>query len=324
LRWGLWPVAMLALAGLGGAPDAGVGLEARPLRFLSHVEPDKIRLGQPFVYEVVITHPLDQRYELRPIRDPGPFEPLQQLRERIDGPRDATTRFKLELSLFELGKRRLPDLTFDVIAPTGVAEFVAKGIEVEGLSSLPNDAEKREPTLFDIKALEEIPVRTYRVLWFAAGLAAAGLAAYLAYRWSKRPRRWVEEPRALQPLDVRTIAALDALRAEDLPGKGNFREFYFRWSEILRAYLGQRYGFEALECTSSELFQSLRQLRTPELPIADLSRFVEESDLVKFAKASAEPIQCKQALEFGYRMVQATFSQPAPPVSSHAQRLHVS
>jgi hypothetical protein len=324
LRFGLWPAAMLALAGLGGVRDAGVALDARPSRFLSHVEPDKVRLGEPFVYELVITHPLDQRYELRPIRDPGPFEPLQQLRERIDGPRDATTKFKLELSLFELGKKQLPDLTFDVIGPAGVAEFVAKGIEVEGLSSLPKDSEKREPTLFDIKALEEIPVRTYRALWFAVGLAAAALAAYLAYRWSKRPRRPVEEPRVSPPLDVRTIAALDALRAEDLPGKGRFREFYFRWSEILRGYLGQRYGFEALECTSSELLQSLRQLQTHPLPIAELSRFVHESDLVKFAKAPAEPIQCKQALEFGYRIVQATFSSPAAPVSTNAQRLHVS
>ncbi len=323
MRPRLWPAAMLALAGLGAAPDAGVALEARPLRFLSHVAPDKVRLGEPFVYELVITHPPDQRYELRPIRDPGPFEPLHQLRERIDGPRDATTKFKLELSLFELGKRRLPDLTFDVISPAGVAEFVAKGIEVEGLSSLPKDAATREPTLFDIKALEEIPVRTYRVLWIVVGLVAATLAAYLAYRWSKRPRRQVEEPRASQPLDVRTVAALDALRAEDLPGQGRFREFYFRWSEILRAYLGQRYGFEALECTSSELLQSLRQLRTPELPIAELSRLVHESDLVKFAKASAEPIQCKQALEFGYRMVQAT-SSPATSVSTNAQHVHVS
>ena len=80
MKSGLWPAAMLALAGLGGAQDAGVALEARPLRFLSHVAPDKVRLGAPFVYELVITHPPDQRYELRPIRDPGPFEPLQQLK----------------------------------------------------------------------------------------------------------------------------------------------------------------------------------------------------------------------------------------------------
>src|SRR5258708_26423054 len=141
---------MLALAGLGAGADAGVALEARPLRFVSHVAPDKVRLGEPFVYELVITHPPDQRYELRPIRDPGPFEPLQQLRERIDGPRDATTKFKLELSLFELGKRRLPDLTFAIISPAGDSGFVAEGIDVSGLSSPPQDAPTSEPPLFHI------------------------------------------------------------------------------------------------------------------------------------------------------------------------------
>jgi hypothetical protein len=315
---------MLALGGLSAAPGGGVSGEARPLRFVSRAEPDQVHLGEPFVYRLVITHPRDQRYELRPIRDPGPFEPLEQLRSRVDGTSDATTTFTLKLALFELGKRRLPDLTFDVIALTGVAEFVAKGTEVEGLSSLPKEAESREPALFDIKGLEEIPVRTYRALWFALGLVAAGLAAYLAYRWSRRPRKRVEEPRILLPLDVRTVAALDALRAEDLPSKGRFREFYFRWSEILRAYLGQRYGFEALECTSSELLEALRELHPPGLAISELSRFVHESDLVKFAKAPAEPIRCTQALEFGYQMVRATFSPSTAAVLTDAHRVHVS
>src|SRR5262249_46378554 len=143
---------------------------------------------------------------------------------------------------------------------------------------------------------------------------------YAIYRWAKRPRRLTAPQRVLEPLDVRTLGALDALRSEDLPSEGRFREFYFRLSEILRAYLGERYRFEALECTSSELLASLRRLSTPGLSIAEVSRFVDESDLVKFAKAPAEPNQCKESLEFAYRIVRETISPPAPQPPPNAQR----
>jgi len=311
------------LVGLVAARDAGVVGDARPLHFVSRVDREKVRLGEPFTYELVITHPLDQRYELRPIHDPGPFEFLQQLRERVDGPQAATTTFKLKLSLFELGNKRLPDLGFEVIDPRAVQEFIAKGLEVEGLSSLGKGLDQREPALYDIKALEEVSVRTYRALWIALAAAALASAGYAIYRWAKRPRRAIAPQSVPQPLDLRTLGALDALRNEDLPRQGRFREFYFRLSEIIRAYLGERYRFEALECTSSELLASLRRLPTPGLSIAEISRFVDESDLVKFAKATADPNQCKESLEFAYRLVRETFSPSEPLTPTDARRDHL-
>jgi len=315
--------AAAVMVGLIAGPDAGVA-EARPLHFVNRVDREKVRLGEPFTYELVITHPLDQRYELRPIHDPGPFEPLEQLRERVDGPQAATTTFRLKLSLFELGKKRLPDLGFDVIDPSGVRELIAKGLEVEGLSSLGQNVDQREPALYDIKALEEVPVHTYRALWIALAVVALASAGYALYRWTKRPRRLIAQKQVPQPLDVRTLGALDALRTEDLPSQGRFREFYFRLSEIIRAYLGERYRFEALECTSSELLASLRRLPTSGLSIGEVSRFVGESDLVKFAKATAEPNQCRESLDFAYRLVRETFSPSAPLPSTDAQRDHLS
>ena len=116
----------------------------------------------------------------------------------------------------------------------------------------------------------------------------------------------------LAPLDVRTREALNALGKENLPAKGQVKEFYFRLSEILRGYLGERYSFEALECTTPELIASLRKLRTPGLPEEDLLRFISESDMVKYAKAEASPESCAQSLAFGYELVKKTYVPPAP------------
>jgi hypothetical protein len=99
------------------------------------------------------------------------------------------------------------------------------------------------------------------------------------------------------------------------------KDFYFRLSEILRGYLGERYGFDALECTSSELMAQLRRLKAPGLPEDGLMRFISESDLVKYARAESSPDSCREALTFGYSLLDQTWPPPPPPEAapvSHA------
>ncbi|HME92110.1 MAG TPA: hypothetical protein VKE49_11850, partial [Myxococcaceae bacterium] len=220
-----------------GATGGDAGREAvEPLQFRSWVEPKRVHLGEPFVYQFVITHPVTQRYELRVPTVMGAFELLGQSRSREDAKDTATTTFKLKLAVFELGRQTLPDLEFQVVEASGVGRFVAAGMEVEAISSLPSDADEKGVSLYDIKPPEDVPVRSYRLIW--ALLAAVALIAllYAAVKWFRRPRPVRPPERPLEPLDVRTIAALDQLRKEDLPSRGRTREFYFRISEIVRAY----------------------------------------------------------------------------------------
>jgi hypothetical protein len=179
------------------------------------------------------------------------------------------------------------------------------GPEVELVSALPADAASGAD-LYDVRKPELLPVRTWRLLWALLGaLALAGLAL-LVVRVLRRPRPVVAEPeRPKAPLHVRATQALDALAAH-LPAQGRPKEFYFRLSEIVRGYLGERYGFEALESTTPELLDALRARRTPGLPMAELSAFANESDFVRYAKASPDPDACKAALETGYRIVHLT------------------
>jgi len=294
------------------AQDGG-GVPA-PLAFQAKATPDKVRLGEPFVYTVAITHPASQRYELAMPQDLGPFEVTEVQRHREDGKDGrATTTFELKMALFDLGSKTLPELPFEVVDEAKAGRFAVPGSPVEGVSSLPADADKEGADLYDIKPPLEVPVRSYRLLWaLLIGLGVAALA-YGAYRFWKRPRALVVPVVPPQPLDVRTRAALDALRAEDLPSKGRARELHFRLSEIVRGYLGERYAFEALERTSPELLDSIRRLPTPGLPVDDLIAFVYASDLVKFAKSEATPDDCKRAMDFGYLLLDRTWPPPPPP-----------
>lgn len=307
-------LSLVLLASLA-SPDAGV---PEPTAFSSHVRPERVQVGQPFVYELVIAHPAGHRYELRPWPEPSDFEVLGVERQRRDDAGGATTTFEVKLSAFQLGHLTLPDLTFDVFAETGTHPYVAKGIAIEVVSSLPPDAEEKGAGLHDIRPPEPVAVRTYRLLYALGGALALAALGYALWQWLRRPRPQTRPAGPPAPLHVRTLSALDALRAEDLPGQGRGREFHFRLSEILRGYLGERYGFDALECTTSELLESLRNAHTPGLPFEALTRWAQESDLVKFAKAPADPDACKAALELAYRVVQST-TPPAVPAAASAQ-----
>jgi hypothetical protein len=226
----------------------------------------------------------------------------------------AVTTFRLQLSAFQLGVLSLPAVPFIVSTPEGPKRFVAEPRTIEVASVLPPDAQTQGAELMDIQPPTEVTIRSWTLLWVLAGLLAAAGVAYLAHRLFQKYRSRQRESLAPPaPLDVRIRRALDALKSEDLPTRGKVKDFYFRLSEIIRGYLGERYGFDALECTSSELMTKLRRLPTPGLPEDGLMRFVSESDLVKYARADSSPDACREALAFGYELLDKTWPPPPPP-----------
>jgi hypothetical protein len=318
---------LCALPALAETPSAQESPTVEPQGLQARATPEQVQLGEPFTYELVITHPRDHRYELVAPKALEDFELLEQTRQRQDQGDRAVTTFGLKLSAFALGPLQLPDLTFEVATPDGPKHFIAPGRTVEVASTLPPDAQGKGASLYDYKPPTEVPVRSWRLVWILAGLVAAGLLAWALVKYLRRPRPDAALVKPLLPLDARTRQALDALRAEDLPSRGHVKDFYFRLSEILRGYLGERYGFEALECTSSELMASLRQRPTPGLPEEKLMRFISESDLVKYARAEASPEACGSALAFGYELLEKTWAPPAPPppvTAAHAPGPRVS
>jgi hypothetical protein len=296
----------------GGVVADGAAPQVEDWSVKGRVVPTQTRIGDPFLYELTFTHSKDQRFELVQPKELEQFEMLEQSRQRQDGQGGSVTTFTLKMSAFELGMLTLPQLTFDLTAP-GVSQSVAvPGMQVEVLPVLPKDADEQGASLFDFQPPAEVPIRSWRLLYILAGVLAAGLLAWGLVKWLRRPRPQVVAVKPLAPLDVRTRKALDELKREDLPAKGHVKDFYFRLSEIIRGYLGERYSFEALECTSPELIASLRKLRTPGLPEEPLMRFISESDMVKYAKAEASPESCAQSLAFGYELVEKTYVPPAP------------
>ncbi|MFY0570469.1 DUF4381 family protein [Archangium lansingense] len=309
------------------APASATLPDVEPTGFQARMQPEQVLLGEPFVYELVITHPADQRYELELPPDLGDFELLSQARTPPEaGKEPAVTTFRLKLSAFNLGMLTLPELPFLVSsAQEGPRRFVAPARTLEVASTLPQDAEAEGADLKDIQPPTEVAIRSWTLLWWLLGLLGAIVVGLVAWRlFEKYRNRPQAEVKPLLPLDVRTRQALDTLKSEDLPAQGRVKDFYFRLSEIIRGYLGERYGFDALECTSSELMVALRRKQPLKFPEDGLMRFVSESDLVKYARAESSPESCREALAFGYELLDKTWPPLVPPLPEAASVSHAS
>lgn len=295
-----------------------------PLSVNARAVPDKARVGEPLVVEVTITHVKEQHYDLTPVPENESFDVSEVQRSRLDGQDSSTTVFKVPMAGFQLGKLKTPQLVFEVLTDKVKGSFTVPGVDVEVVSSLPPDAQQNGAGMRDVQPPVDVAVRTWRLLYALAVALVVGLLAFAFTKYLKRPKPTLAEaPKVIEPLEVRVRKALDTLRAEDLPGKGRVREFYFRLSMIVRGYLGERYGFDAMESTTPELIESLRRLHTPGLQMKELQAFANESDFVRYAKGSVDATTCKAALELGYAIVSST-SQTAAPAAAHADQLRVS
>lgn len=64
------------------------------------------------------------------------------------------------------------------------------------------------------------------------------------------------------------------------------KEYYTKLTDALRRYMNERFGFNAMEMTSSEIIERLRQEKD-QSKIEELTMLFETADLVKFAKYNA-------------------------------------
>lgn len=79
------------------------------------------------------------------------------------------------------------------------------------------------------------------------------------------------------------MKAIERIKDEKVWQKGQSKEYYTELTDVLRSYIKNRFGFNALEMTSSEIIDKLLDIKDKEA-IADLRSLFYTADLVKFAK----------------------------------------
>ncbi len=83
----------------------------------------------------------------------------------------------------------------------------------------------------------------------------------------------------------KAMKAIDEIKAEHMTASEDQKEYYTRLTDTLRQYIRERFGFNAMEMTTSEIIFHLQESGDSTM-IAELKDLFETADLVKFAKYS--------------------------------------
>lgn len=83
----------------------------------------------------------------------------------------------------------------------------------------------------------------------------------------------------------KALKEIEQIKADKMVASENSKEYYTKLTDTLRKYIEERYGFNAMEMTSSEIIEKLMTTQD-ETALSELRHLFLTADLVKFAKYS--------------------------------------
>lgn len=202
----------------------------------------------------------------------------------------------IEMLRLEAGSISTNDISLNVVNP---------------FQSMEIDEQTGVAKITDIKEPQDAPFILAELLeyvwWFVGGVLViiaivVGIILYRKYYAGKEVgEKKVQKPK--EPCHVVAMRDLDRIKEEKLWQRNMFKEYYSDITEVLRKYLEERYGVNALESTSDEIMDMMKPLLS-ERPqeYKNLSSILTLADLAKFAKMEPLPdendMAIKRAIEF--------------------------
>lgn len=114
-------------------------------------------------------------------------------------------------------------------------------------------------------------------------LTALGIWLFVRLRANKPIIARIKIVKRLLP-HQKAMKEIEQIKADKMVTSENQKEYYTKLTDTLRRYIEERYGFSAMEMTSSEIIDRLMQ--TDQQSLDELRQLFTTADLVKFAKYS--------------------------------------
>ncbi len=285
----------LALWGALLLPGRGAwALEEEPvISVKAEVNRAFITIGDPVEYTVTVKHspsvqilstvppPSGEIFKIKKVEDLNRKEGKLELQGR-----------KFTLTTFKLGEFILEPVEIKYRTKDGTENVMATERIFLTVKSVAQGEEKQ-----DIRGLKGVAILAgfARTAGLLALAAAVLFAVLLFYRWLRKKQSQPSGPAApLLTPEEEAIQELNRLYDSDLLRQDKIKDYYLRFSEILRGYLEKRFHILALEATTHEIGRELREKETNPGFRELVSETLEAADLAKFAKWKPEPAQIIQ------------------------------
>ena len=307
-------VFVVGLSFVVSAQTSGAALPSNAPRVSGSFEPDSIGIGDRFTYSIVVEKDLVQTVIFPNFAAAGGQEfaliedPAVDTLER-DG-RRLKIRKSYLLAAFQEGWHHIrPQVMYadkniiDTLYAPDTLELLVTTFQIDSTSH----------GLFDIKPQKTLPFKlgeiTGYIAWSVVGLLLLVALLYAAKRILAHYGKSFDtifKPAPPLPPHEEAFAALERLRVLHLCQDGKHKLYYSTLTDILRTYIVRRFDVGAMEMTSDEIIEAMRDVELQQKQSMDLTMILREADLVKFAKAMPESEESEAVMRAAWEFVDAT------------------
>ena len=220
-------------------------------------------------------------------------------------PKSYDIDFYMVITSFDEGKYELPRLPV-LKASDGRIDSLLFDSQTLDVRTMPVDTASYQ--VHDIKGPVRYPVTFREILPYLA--AAWGFVVLCILIWALIASRRKKESVAAghkDPPYVVALRKLEGYRGSKYWAPEKQKILYSGITDTLREYIDARFGIDAPEMTTAEIFSELKGRDIPEDLYAGTKELFETADLVKFAKAFATDEENAAALPAAVRFVTATY-----------------
>ncbi len=230
--------------------------------------------------------------------------------------------FTLEVGAYKLGELELPPIEINALGPGGeLVTLKTPALPIQIKTVMPNEP---KPKLKEVEKPVRVYQRTYWLLYLLLVVGVIGITAIITLIVRRRieQRRRAERPPPPPPpphdVALRRLAGLDV---EQYIADERFKDLYLELSEIVREYIGGRFGFDALEMTTTEINETLEKRHVSLALRQQLQTYFNDCDLVKFARFRPEDDDARSAAQEAGQLVRdTTAAWGLPPTPGAAQQ----
>ena len=268
-------------------------LFAQEVQVRSALERDTILIGDQILYRIDVAQPLNINVSFPSFTDTitGHIEIISTIERDTTIIQDNYIQVRQDylITSFDSGYYEIPSQKLNILEEGNKIDIFTDPAYLRVLT-MPLDTTQ---AIFDIKLPYGEPITLAEVLPYILAflLLAAGIFFLIRLiRNLRNKRKGIVKKKPSEPAHILALRELDKLKADKLWQNNKVKDYYTRLTDILRSYLEGRFDVHAMEHTSEEILEELKQSGFNDNRLfKKLKDTLLLSDLVKFAKLKPLP-----------------------------------
>ena len=222
-----------------------------------------------------------------------------------NGPKSYDIDVSMVITSFDEGKYDL--LPLSLVRASGVDRVDTLVFEPKTLDILTMPVDTATYQIHDIKGQIRYPLKASELVPYIAAVIFLALVAFLIWKFVLARRRRKGESQHSNPPYLVALRKLEKYRDGKYWAPEKQKAYYSGVTDALREYIDARYGIDAMEMTTAEIFKDLKSAGVSADLYEEMKTLFETADFVKFAKASASDEENAAAVPTAVRFVTATY-----------------